>query len=120
MLEQGEDHAVQWYAYNDRLDMMVKLLENSANVHANDDSALRWSAGYGYLNIVKKLLEHGANIYCDNKIILKQLHTKFDERTADAILPYCGANNYKYFPEDYIRARTTHRTNQKCWHYIKN
>ena len=46
-----------------RLDIINFLIENGANVHANNDLALRYSARKGYLDIVKILVENGANVH---------------------------------------------------------
>jgi predicted metal-binding protein len=47
------------------------LIEQGADIHANNDSALRYSIEAGRLHTVKYLVEQGANIYANNDYALK-------------------------------------------------
>ena len=43
--------------------VFTQLLDDGANVHANNDCALRCTSRHGYIDIVKLLLEHGADVH---------------------------------------------------------
>ena len=60
------DWALRFSADNGHLNVVKYLVENGANIHTQDDHALCWSAGYGYLDVVKYLVENGANIHAQN------------------------------------------------------
>jgi ankyrin repeat protein len=46
---------------------MVRYLVNQgADIHANDDKALRCSARYGHLEVVRYLVGQGANIHAND------------------------------------------------------
>jgi ankyrin repeat protein len=49
-------------AADGRLDVVMTLIEQGANIHAYDDEALREAAENGHLDVVKYLVEHGADI----------------------------------------------------------
>ena len=53
------------------LDKVISLLDQGADIHANNDLALRLSAQNGHLAVVQFLLEHGANIHADNDLALR-------------------------------------------------
>lgn len=101
----GHYSALEFSAKHNRLDVVTELLKWNADVHADNDNALRLSITHDNYKMTEKLLENGANIRCHNKCILKQLQAKFDEELASVILPYCGAADYEYFPEWYIKAK---------------
>ena len=46
---------------NGDLEKVKYLVENGADIHANDDNAFFSSAVYGHLNVVKYLVDNGAN-----------------------------------------------------------
>ena len=48
------------------MEVIKYLLENGANIHADNDYALRISAEMGYLEVVKYLIEKGANIHAED------------------------------------------------------
>ena len=50
------------------LTKVKQLIENGADIHAQNDRALRLSAHYGHLDTVKYLVEHGA----DQKILFEK------------------------------------------------
>src|SRR3989344_2772907 len=68
LLDQGadihaeNDCALRWSAYNGHLPVVQYLLEHGADIHAKNDLALRWSAENGHLPVVQYLLIHGAKI----------------------------------------------------------
>ena len=47
------------------------LVEQGANIHANDDKALRWASENGHLKVVKFLVKLGANINVKNNYALR-------------------------------------------------
>ena len=53
-----------------RLDVVKYLVENGADIHAQDDCALRWSAERGHLEVVRLLLENGADVHTRNNYAL--------------------------------------------------
>lgn len=87
------------------VDVVTALLENGADVHADDDYILRSSILNAHLEITAKLLEYGANLHCNNNEILYNLHNSLDEQLADVILPYCNPDDYNYFWDDYIKRK---------------
>ena len=48
------------------VDMVKLLLDNRADVHADDNWALRWASSNGRYEVVKLLLDNGADIHADN------------------------------------------------------
>ena len=58
-------------AQNNQIDELKNLLEQGADIHADDDNALRFAACYGYLEIVKLLVAQGANIHADHDEALR-------------------------------------------------
>ena len=62
------------------LENVKLLLENGANIHADNDRALMLASENGYLDIVKFLLKHGANIHAqeDSAIFLAIENEKYD------------------------------------------
>lgn len=110
--------ALESSSENGHLPVVTALLEADVDVHGDDDCALRLSVASQRFEIMKVLLEYGANLHCCNKAILKGLQQNFSEQIADIVLPYCDANDYEYFPQDYIRARIipTKGANTKIWY----
>ena len=53
------------------LPMVKALVENGADIHADDDDALQWSAYYGHLSVVKYLVENGADVNAGNGFALQ-------------------------------------------------
>jgi len=47
------------------------LLEQGADLHAENDEPLRWAAAKGYLEIVKYFVEQGADLHADNDFALQ-------------------------------------------------
>ena len=54
------DYALRCSAEMGHLEVVRFLLENGADIHAQDDCALRWSARFGHLEVVRLFLENGA------------------------------------------------------------
>ena len=51
------------------LEQVKELIEQGANIHADNDYALRWASYRGHLDIAKYLIAHKANIEkVDNKM----------------------------------------------------
>jgi ankyrin repeat protein len=42
------------------LEVVKLLIENGADVSAEDNEALRWASYFGYLEVAKLLIENGA------------------------------------------------------------
>jgi ankyrin repeat protein len=69
-------------AINGHLDVVRFLIENGADIHANDDYALRYAAGNRHLGDIRFLIENGADMsyLLDNEgnqtKITKQVLTK--------------------------------------------
>lgn len=97
------DYALEVAVDMNNLKIVTVLLEQGANACAYKDHTLFMSVHRGYNEIVAALLEYGASVYAGDKMMLKKLSERFDERMADAILPYCNAKDYKYFPSYYIK-----------------
>lgn len=51
----------------DILETVKFLVENGANIHADDESALRTRAQNGHLEVVRFLVDNGANIQTQNE-----------------------------------------------------
>ena len=47
------------------------LIENDANIHADDNYALKYASDYGHIDIVNLLIERGANIHAENDYALR-------------------------------------------------
>jgi ankyrin repeat protein len=60
------DFAVRLAAARGHLDVVKWLVEGGANIRAGNNQAVRWAAGNGHLDVVKWLVEGGANIRADN------------------------------------------------------
>lgn len=97
--------ALESGVFHNHLDVVTKLLEYGVDFHAGDDCSLQLSITYRRIEMTAKLLEYGANIYRNDKQILKDLQSIFNEEIADVILPYCDVSDYEYFPADYIKKR---------------
>ena len=52
------------------LTKVKELIENGADIHAQNDRALCWSALNGHLEVVRLLLENGADIHADDDYAL--------------------------------------------------
>lgn len=87
------------------LKMVTLLLEHGANIHASDDRALRWGFKYGHLNMIEGLLQQGADIHCKDNICLQMLQQNFNEKIANIILEYCDSGDYYFFPDAYIKSK---------------
>jgi ankyrin repeat protein len=65
------DDALLWASSNGHVEVVKLLLENGADPHAKNDAALRWASEYGRVEIVKLLLENGANPHAENDEALR-------------------------------------------------
>jgi hypothetical protein len=52
------------------------LLDDGADIHADDDYALRWGSYMGHFEVVKFLVENGANIHAENDDALRWAKTQ--------------------------------------------
>jgi ankyrin repeat protein len=58
-------------AKDGHLETVQYLIENGADIHADNDYALQWAAGNGHLDVVRYLVENGADIHADNDLALR-------------------------------------------------
>ena len=56
----------RWASENGHLEVVRYLVEQGANIHANNDYAIRWASENGHLEVVRYLVEKGANIHANN------------------------------------------------------
>lgn len=62
------------------VDTFKYLIENGANIHAEDDHALRWSLRHKYLDTATYLINCGANIHLDNEYpLLESVENGYDD-----------------------------------------
>ena len=87
LLEKVVDNNLYYHllkaVYNNNLRMAYLLLQNGANVHAQNDRVLIHSSKNGYLDLVKFLISVGANVFDKNDdgnspIILASEHGHLD------------------------------------------
>jgi len=52
-----------WASFHNDFELVKYLVDKGANVRVKDDIALRWSATKGHLEIVKYLIEHKSDIH---------------------------------------------------------
>ena len=77
LIENGADIHAQnnyvlcWSARSGHLNIVNYLVENGSDIHARNDYALRYSANNGYLVVVKYLVENGADIHANNDDALR-------------------------------------------------
>ena len=77
LVEQGanvhanDDCALRWATENGHLEVVKYLVEQGADVHADDDCALRWAASSGHLKVVEYLVEQGADIHAEDDEALR-------------------------------------------------
>ena len=57
------DNALQDASHNGHLEVVNRLLEDGADVHAENDLALRWASQHGHLAVVERLLAAGADVH---------------------------------------------------------
>ena len=65
------DSGLKWASYNGHIGVVKTLLENGADVHANNNYALKWASRNGHVEVVKTLLENGANVRANNNYALR-------------------------------------------------
>ena len=61
-----DDYALRLASYDGHLDIVEFLVEKGANIHACDDYALQLASKYGHLDIVKFLVDRGADVHADD------------------------------------------------------
>jgi ankyrin repeat protein len=77
LVEQGanihadDDYALRMSAHYGHLKVVKYLVEQGADIHAKDDEALRWSAENGHLKVVEDLVKLGANIHAQKDHALR-------------------------------------------------
>ena len=67
----NDDLALRWAAENGHLDVVKFLVKEGADIHVFDNIVLRWAAKNGYFKIVKYLVKEGANIHAENDEALR-------------------------------------------------
>jgi hypothetical protein len=65
------DTALRWSSYDGYLEVVKYLVENGADIHANNGYALKYASQHGYLEVVKFLVENGADIHVGNDCALR-------------------------------------------------
>jgi hypothetical protein len=60
------DYALGCASSNGHLEVVKYLIDNGANIHGNDDASLRCASSNGHLEVVKFLLENGADIHAND------------------------------------------------------
>jgi ankyrin repeat protein len=58
-------------SYKGHVEVVKLLLEQGANVHAEDDYALHLASHNGHVEVVKLLLEQGANVHAIDEYALR-------------------------------------------------
>ena len=81
-------------SHNGYLEIVKFLVENRANIHADDDDALRLASGVGHLEVVKYLVEHGANIHAENDEALR-MSSRFGHLEVVKYLVRMGAGSWR-------------------------
>ena len=66
-----KESCLKWAVKKGYLDVVKYLVEQNANIHAQDNYALRWAATKGHLDVVKYLVESGANVSALNNYALE-------------------------------------------------
>ena len=66
-----DNDALRWSSLKGHLGAVKVLLEHSADVHADEDDALQWASINGHLEVVKVLLEHGADVHAMDRKALE-------------------------------------------------
>lgn len=86
-----KNYALKPSAANNRVDIMLKLLECGADIHFNEDVALCASAQQGHFEMMVTLLEHGANIHArDDEALFLSIEANHPD-IVTALLE-CGAD----------------------------
>jgi len=62
----NEDIAVRWASLYGHLDVVKYLVSQGANVCAYNDDAVRWASANGHLDVVRYLVFQGVNIHAEN------------------------------------------------------
>ena len=66
-----KDTALIYASENGYLPLVKYLLNDGADIHAEDNAAVRWASARGHLPVVKYLVEHGADITAQDNFALK-------------------------------------------------
>ena len=84
------DYALCWASGNGHLRIVELLLENGADVHAFNDSALRYASRYGYLQIVELLIENGADVHAVDDYALRLASYSGHVQIVELLLKNCA------------------------------
>jgi ankyrin repeat protein len=60
------DYVLRWSAENGYLETVKYLVKKGSNINAYSDCALRYAANNGHLEVVKYFVEEGANIHANS------------------------------------------------------
>ena len=61
-----------WACERGYIRMVMFMVSNGVDIHANKDYALRRAAEYGHLEIIKYLVAHGADIHAENEYAIRR------------------------------------------------
>ena len=69
----SEDLNKQLYdaCYDGELEIVISLLEQGTDIHAENDYAVRRASGFGYLEVVKYLVSQGADINANDNYAVR-------------------------------------------------
>ena len=65
------DYALRWASQEGHIEVVTFLIQNGADIHAENEYALRWSSENGHLEIVKILIQKGADIHANDDQALR-------------------------------------------------
>lgn len=92
-----------WCAYDGKLEIVDIFFKNGVTMNDGVGRSLAFSIENNNLKMTELLLENGADIHYNNESIFRHLSANFNERMADIVLQYCGANDCIDFPTDYLK-----------------
>src|ERR1700739_1322141 len=65
-IDENNGEALRYASFYGHLNVVNRLIEAGANIHAENDRAIQWASSNGHINIVKRLIEAGADIRANN------------------------------------------------------
>ena len=78
-LNQNEkDNALTYASENGYVDEVKYLLNNGADVHAENDYALRWASFWGHTDVVKILIDYGVDVHSNWALTISSINKHTD------------------------------------------